>query len=788
MYGSIELQNEYELLLAGKVREAADLGIHVEALPASYGLMDFQDASVRWALRKGRAAIFADTGLGKTRMQLAWADSLVRYEDRNKVLILAPLAVGPQTAAEAELMGIPLDGRIDIANYESLHKIDVRQYAGVVLDESSILKNFTGKIKRQLVDAFAETPYRLCCTATPAPNDYEELGNHSEFLGIMPRLEMLTRWFLHDSANTADWRLKDHGRADYWKWLASWALCYGSPADIGFPETASRFTLPLLNIHEEIVSTEGLPAPPGELFRDIKKLSSTTMHEEMRITADRRADRVAEIVADHWDEPILIWVNTDYEAEAVRRKVGDIAEVKGSMSHDAKVKTLMAFSQGTERILLTKPKIAGFGMNWQHCARVIFMGISYSYEQFYQAIRRCWRFGQLRQVECHVVIADSEGSVLRTVQEKERAHIRMKTELQVAMRDVMDLNPERRVLRILGDEWKEAVGPDWRMVNDDCVRALSREPDNSIEFSVFSPPFSTLYIYSDSIADMGNTADDGEFFKQYGFLARELHRVMMPGRLVAVHCTDLPEFKWATGRIARKDFPGAIIREMEDAGFAYHSRVTIWKDPVVEMQRTKAHGLLYKELCKDSCGSRQGMADYVIVFRKWEGIEDAVPVNSGATERFYDYRGSTRIPSGEYMRGLTKAERDRLYSIAVWQRYASPVWFDIVQTDVLNKELARAEQDERHICPLQLGVIERCIELWSNPGDLVLSPFAGIGSEGYQAIKQGRRFLGIELKESYYTMAARHIEMGAGERRQMHLFDAPSLLIETSAMPRSAGA
>jgi len=784
-YGSDAVKSGYESFLAGKTRVAEDAGFTVDELPSSYGLMDFQDASVKWALRKGRAAIFADTGLGKTRMQLAWADQVACRGCR--VLILAPLAVGPQTAAEAALMGIHLDGRIDIANYESLHKIDVSQYAGVVLDESSILKNFTGKIKRQLVEAFAETPFRLCCTATPAPNDYMELGNHSEFLGVMPSNEMISRWFSNDTMAAGSYRLKEHGRADYWKWLASWALCYGSPADIGFSETARRFTLPLLNIHEEIVSTEGLPAPPGELFRDLKKLSSTTMHEEMRITADRRADRVAEIVANCHDEPVLIWANTDYEAEAVMRAVGDIAEVKGSHPVETKVQRLMDFASGKERILLTKPKIAGFGMNWQHCARVIFMGISYSYEQFYQAIRRCWRFGQLRQVECHVVIADSEGSVLRTVQEKEVAHIRMKTELQIAMRNVMDLKPENRALRVLGDDWKEAVGPDWRIVNDDCVRALSREPSNSIGFSIFSPPFSTLYIYSDSIADMGNTADDGEFFKQYGFLARELHRVMMPGRLVAVHCKDLPCYKNRDGAMGLSDFPGRTIRVMEDAGFQFHSRVTIWKDPVIEMQRTKNHGLLYKELCKDSCGSRQGMADYVIVFRKWEGIENAVSVNSGAQERFYDYRGSTKIPGGEYMRGLTKAEQDRLYSIAVWQRYASPVWFDIVQTDVLNKELARAEQDERHICPLQLGVIERCIELWSNPGDLVLSPFAGIGSEGYQAIKQGRRFLGVELKESYYTMAARHIEMGAGERRQLHLFDAPGSLVETSSTLSGAG-
>jgi len=765
---------DYEEFLQSKVRTVPNCGFEPTQL-SILPMFDFQAAIVEWATRKGRAAIFADTGLGKTRMQLAWADQVARHT-AGSVLILTPLAVGPQTIKEAAVMGMgavmvadasQVQPGINITNYESLHKFDPAVFSGVVLDESSILKSFMGATKRRLVEAFKDTAYKLACTATPAPNDYLELGNHAELLGVMDSAEMISRWFINDTMNAGGYSLKDHGRADFWRWVASWAVCISSPADIGFD--GSRYVLPPLHIHEEIVSTEGLPPVDGQLFRDAA-LSATTIHKEMRLTAQRRAEKAVEIVLQT-DEPTLIWVNTDYEAGAITALLPEAREVRGSDADSSKVDGLMGFSEGRYKVLMTKPSIAGFGMNWQHCNRVIFMGLSYSYEQFYQAVRRCWRFGQTRPVDAYIVIADSEGGILRTIQDKEKEHKRMKAEMQIAMDEVMTLGAGHKPLAAL-PEPREASGPDWRLINDDCVQALSREPENSIGFSVFSPPFSTLYIYSDSIADMGNTADDEEFFRQFGYCIKELERVMMPGRLVAIHCKDLPAYMNRDGYAGLVDFPGRISTAMQAGGvFKFHSRVTIWKDPVIEMQRTKNHGLLYKELCKDSTVSRQGMADYMLVFRKWFAMDEKQAVNSGAPERFYDYVGSSKVAPSEYLKGRTPEEIKRLYSIAVWQRYASPVWFDINQTDVLNKQLARDESDERHICPLQLDVIERCIELWSNPGDVVADPFTGIGSTGYQAIKQGRRFWGSELKGSYYEIAQRHLRMAEASKCQPSLFD-----------------
>jgi hypothetical protein len=321
----------------------------------------------------------------------------------------------------------------------------------------------------------------------------------------------------------------------------------------------------------------------------------------------------------------------------------------------------------------------------------------------------------------------------------------------------------------------QAVGKDWILYRGDSCKVIGGIPDRSVGLCLHSPPFSNLYIYSDSVADMGNSSGHEEFFSHYRYLVAEILRVMIPGRLCVVHCKDLPLYKGRDGSMGLYDFPGAIVRLYTELGWTLHSKVTIWKDPVTEMQRTKNHGLLYKELCKDSCGSRQGMADYLMVFRSWEG-EFTDPVTVGG-ERFDTYTGfdppdasaialDQGLPSpipdkwGRWPRRNPfpeGSEAYRIWSIKVWQKYASPVWFDIDMMNVLNERAARDSKDCRHICPLQLDVIDRAVQLWSNPGDVVFSPFAGIGSEIHGAIKAKRRGMGIELKDSYYDQAVTYI-------------------------------
>jgi len=329
-------------------------------------------------------------------------------------------------------------------------------------------------------------------------------------------------------------------------------------------------------------------------------------------------------------------------------------------------------------------------------------------------------------------------------------------------------------------EQKVARGDNWTMYLGDSCEVIKQLPDNSIDFGVSSPPFENLYIYSDAEADMGNSADSEEFFQHYTFLITEMLRTTRPGRLCAVHCKDLPTYMGRDGASGLRDFPGKIIQAFEAARFEhekdlpeseqtrwqYHSRVTIWKDPVIEMQRTKNHGLLHKNFANMAEACRQGMPDYVIVFRKWP-IEEGVPVKQKRV--IGDYIGTEPPIVATLEHG--KRSVDSNYSIAVWQRYASPVWFDIDQTNVLNYQMAKGQGDDKHICPLQLDVIARCVDLWSNKGETVFSPFAGIGSEGYEAVRLGRKFIGIELKESYWRQAQKFLAEADAKVNLPSLFD-----------------
>ncbi len=774
---------DYQEFLKSKHQKAQSFGFEPGAMNPM--LKDFQASIVRWALKGGRRAVFAGTGLGKTITQLEWARHV--SDEKGPVLILAPLAVAEQTAREAAKFGI--DGvevveafsqsPIQIANYEKLHRFDTSRYKGVVLDESSILKSYMGKTKQALLDAFKDTPYRLCCTATPAPNDHLELGNHSQFLGIMDSNEMISRWFLNDTMEAGGYRLKRHAADDFWRWVATWAVSLSMPSDLGFSDDG--YILPPLNIESHIVDVDITEHTEGRLYR-VPDMSSTGIHKELQRTVSDRAAKAAEIVKKpgQW----LIWCNSDYEADALLAAIPDAVDIRGKHSEAEKKRRLLGFTDGSIRVFISKPKLNGFGMNWQHCNQIAFVGLSYSFESFYQAIRRCWRFGQTKPVDCHIVQAVTEGAITATIARKEQDFKTMQQEMVAAMRDesIRQLRDESLTIEL---PMEREVGEGWQLYHSDCVKLAESIASDSIGLSVFSPPFSNLYIYSDSVADMGNTDDDEQFMAQFRFLIRELHRITMPGRNAVVHCKDLPLYRGRDGAAGLRDFPGRIIREFEAEGWTFHSRCTIWKDPVIEMQRTKNHGLLYKQLCVDSAASRQGMADYIITFRKWnDDAEFPNPVTQNG-ERFERYVGMEPPDAGvcAYDAGVLPppmhngkwpkfnpfekgTEAYRLWSIAVWQKYASPVWFDINQTDVLNKKLARDSDDERHICPLQLDVIERSIHLWSNEGDVVFSPFAGIGSEGYVALKTGRKFVGAELKKSYFDIAADNLRDATGESSQ----------------------
>lgn len=720
---------DYHAFLAQKgIRMTAD-GMEIPEETLHPQLFPFQRDIVRWAFKQGRAAIFADTGLGKTFMQVEWARQWW-LQHHHRTLIIAPLSVARQTVQEAAKWGIPVyytrDGQdladgINITNYELAPRFNAADFGAVVLDESSILKNVAGAYRQALTAQWADTPYRLCCTATPAPNDITEIANHAEFLGITTRVNMLAAYFVHDDQG---WRLKGHAVEPFYAWLASWSMALRTPADVGYD--GSAYQLPPLTVTPHWVSADVVT--PDKLFfmglhgiQDRTAIRRQTMADRLRETAT-----LIQTTPGAW----IAWVGLNEEGRQLHALLPDSVLMEGSDSPEAKEDAIQGFQDGRYRVLITKTKMAGFGLNLQHAHQMVWVGLNDSWEAWYQAIRRCWRFGQTSPVAVHVVLSDAERPILENVQAKEQEARTMQDQLIRQMQDY-----EHRELHgdVASQELTyaqdEARGREWRLLLGDSAERLAELDAESVDLSVYSPPFLSLYTYSPTARDIGNSANAEEFFAHYRWIIDGVLRATKPGRLTVVHCAQVAAMKERDGWIGLKDFRGDLIRAYTSAGWIYHGEITIDKDPQAQAIRTHAKGLMFTQLRKDSSWMRPALADYLLLFRK--PGENATPIHPD-------------ISNDE------------------WIEWARPIWYGIRESDTLNAAEARESEDERHIAPLQLGTIERAIRLWSNPGDTVLSPFAGIGSEGYMAVKCGRRFVGIELKPTYWRTAIKNL--GQAER------------------------
>lgn len=718
----------YNEFLESKKKTIIQSGFDINQDQLNYNLFPFQKFIVQRALKAGKYAIFADCGLGKTLMQLTWAEQVVRQTNK-PVLILAPLAVVGQTKQEGLKFGINMND-IFVYNYEQINNLDCSIYSGIVLDESSILKNYEGETKKLIIDNFKFTPYKLACTATPSPNDPMELGNHSEFLDIMSRNEMLAMYFVHDGGETAKWRLKGHAVKLFYQFIGTWAIMLNKPQDIGFEMTG--YSLPELKLIEKQIITAN--RDNGQLFNDAI-ISATNFNQELRLTKLERLEEVVNIIKNNPTENYIIWIKQNEEGEALKKLLPEAVEVKGSDSNEWKESKLLGFANNEFRILITKTKIASFGMNYQNCRNQIFASLDFSFEGLYQAIRRSYRFGQKEIVNIYLITTDTMANVKQAIDNKQKQFEIMQDEMSKAI----NANLNNNIINSTSYNVDEVNNEFYSVKRGDCVELIKNVPDESVGFSIFSPPFAELYTYSNHIEDMGNSSDYNQFLTQFSFLIKELYRVVQSGRNVAVHCMDLPIQKGKHGFIGLRDFSGLILKAFEESGFIYHSRVTIWKDPVVEMQRTKALGLLHKQVKKDSTMSRVGIPDYLMIFRK-DG-ERSNPVTS------------TDIP------------------VDLWQKYASPVWMDINYGNTLQGfRNGRDANDEKHICPLQLETIERAIHLYTNVNDTVFTPFMGIGSEVFQAVKMNRKGIGFELKESYYDLAKKNLQSLLETKKQTTLF------------------
>jgi DNA modification methylase len=687
-------------------------------------LFPFQKFIVTRALEAGKYAIFADCGLGKTLMQLEWANQ-VCGKTQGKVLILAPLAVKGQTIAEAKKFNIDLSG-IDINNYEQLDNIDCSQYQGIVLDESSILKNYTGSYKTLILELFKTTPYKLACTATPSPNDELEIGNHAEFLNVMTSQDMRAMYFTTDKEliKGDKYRLKKYAEKDFYQWISTWAVMISKPSDLGFDD--DNYNLPPLKyINKEVITKA---KDNGTLFNSIS-VSATDFNSELRITKVERLEEVAKIV-NASNEPFIVWIKQNEEGEFLRGLIPEAVEVKGSDTNEYKEKNLLGFANGDFRVLITKSKIAQYGLNYQNCNNQIFASLDFSFESLYQSIRRSHRFGQKKQVNIYIITTDTMQNVIKSIEEKEEKFIKMQDEMRLAI-----IENTRKTIKDYNTGVFEKE--DFKLILGDCVEETKKLEDESIDYSFFSPPFGALYVFSDNPKDMSNVKNNDEFLTHFKYLLNELKRVLKSGRLVSVHMMQSTTLLGRDGYYSILDFRGDIIRLFQEVGFDFHAENMIRKDPKTAAIRTKNRQLMHGTTKKDSAIVRPGLADYILTFKK-RG-ENLVPIQNN-------------IP------------------FDLWCKIAEPVWIDIEEGDTLDYRAARDSNDERHITPTQLKPIEWCYMMWCNKGETVLSPFSGVASEGVVALNTGRKYIGIELKESYYELSKKNLLNAIQLKNQISLF------------------
>ncbi len=709
-------------------------------------LFDFQKDIVKWAVKKGRCAIFLDTGLGKTFCQLEWARII-----GGTALIVAPLSVARQTIREAVKVGIVVNfvhdqnsikQGINITNYELIGNF-TGDVDAIILDESSILKSISGKIKRKLIEIFRGVPYKLCCTATPAPNDYIEIGNHAWFLEICTHQEMLAMFFINaNKEHTIDfngqliikkgsnkggqeWRIKHHAEEKFFEWMSSWAMFMMKPSDLGYEDNG--FILPALNITPMIKEVIGYHQDDVLFFDGLKGISDRAgVRADM---VDIKTEMLVELIHEPTDQWI-VWCGLDKEAAAAKKSIGDYCrEVKGSDSIESKVRDIEDFQDGGYPVLITKGKIGGYGLNLQNASNMIFFGLSDSWESFYQCIRREWRFGQKKEVNVYILLSSPELEIYENIKRKELQATRLRTKMIDRMKlyekgEIMDCEVEKQDYTeetATGDTWKAMRG-------DSCVR-LKEITDESVDLTVYSPPFENLFIYSNSERDLGNCRNKEEFFTQYRFIVKEILRVTRPGRLSCVHTSDIPAMASRDGFIGLKDFPGSVVDLHIDCGWEFFGRAVVDKNPQAQAIRTKCKSLLFVQMKKDSSCSRPAIIDQILIFKK--PGDNAVPVEP--------------VKNGDL-------------NNETWINWAHGIWTDINETNTLQYYCARDTMDEKHICPLQLETIERCIKLYSNPGETILTPFMGIGSEAFVAVKLGRKAIGIELKESYFRIAVQNLK------------------------------
>ena len=852
----------YEEFLRAKIPVTVQGEDSAETFSDDPDLKPHQNVAVRWMVEGGRRALFAAFGLGKTRIQLRAVKTVIDLHG-GRGLIVIPLGVRQEFTRDAATMGIPVKfirsvaeadaSGIYLTNYETVRdgKIDPSQFVATSLDEASVLRGFGGtKTFREFMRVFERVRFRFVATATPSPNDYIELLAYAAYLGIMDVGEGKTRFFKRDSSNADNLTLHPHKEEEFWLWVASWALFIQKPSDLGFSDEG--YSLPEMKVIYHSVSTDML-AKEADRGGQIPLLRTHAMGlsgaaKEKRDTLADRIECMKGILAADPNSHYLIWHDLEAERYAIEKSIPGVVSVFGSQDLELREKNIIDFSNGAFKYLAAKPVIAGSGCNFQrHCHKAIFLGIGFKFNDFIQSIHRIQRFLQTETVEIHIIHAESEQGILRTLLGKWEKHKVMVAKMAEIIQTfgLSHAAMAEALKRSIGCKRIEVSGEKFKLVNADCVEETARMPENSVGLIVSSIPFSTQYEYSPSYNDFGHTDDDEHFWRQMDFLIPQLFRVLKKGRDAAIHVKDriIPGGVSGLGFQTLSTFSYDCIAAFRRHGFAYLGEKTITTDVVRENNQTYRLG--WTEQCKDGSRMGFGVPEKLLLFRKPpssldNGYADEPVVkpkmwrvdadeSKGIVAHWQNEDGYSRARWQLDAHAYTRSSGDRLVTkdelvgmqasdvFKVWKRYSletiynfehhvkiceafeergqlpadfmlmpphsrhPDVWTDITRM-LSNNTLQSQKGAELHLCPLQWDIVDRAINQWSNPGDVILDPFGGLMTVPMRAVKFGRIGWGIELSHRYFLDGVKYVEAEAQKIGMPSLFD---FLKESGDLPQS---
>lgn len=809
---------EYKEFLENKIVIAKDYGSEIDEGKINPKLLPHQKDIVKWAISGGRRAIFASFGLGKTIMQLELAKQISDITGK-PFLICMPLGVVGEFKDDLELLYpdkelkyITDSDNIDVlskdiiyvTNYERIRKGDVTAelFGGVSFDEASILRNLKTETTNYVLKHFKGVNYRFVATATPTPNDYIEILNYADYLGVIDRGHALTRFFQRDSTKAGHLTLYPNKKEEFWKWVSSWAIFINKPSDLGYDDEG--YLLPKLNFNEVCVEnnkTEEIFNKKGEriFFKDTSK-SLVDVSREKSESIDLRVAKAFEIVNKQKEDNWILWHHLESERQLIERtfkKEYDMKSVYGSQTNKEKEDLLIDFKHNKYQILSTKPKIAGSGCNFQHsCNNMIFVGIDYKFNDFIQAIHRCYRFMQTKEVNVYAIHTQNEYDVLKALKEKWRKHIELQTEMINLVREYglnIDKITSDMKRQIFKNRRSSQIG-NAKVFNEDTVAIHEEMETNSTDMILTSIPFGDHYEYSDNYNDMGHNHGNDEFFKQMDYLTPNLLRTLKPGKIAAVHVKDRIRYSYQNGTqfTTISDFSGQTVSHFVKHGFYLIGKITITTDVVRENNQTYRLG--WSEQCKDATKMGVGLPEYVLLFRKAPSHLDNAYADEPCTKNKSEYTidqwqldahaywksSGNRFMSSDELSGSDmkqvfnrwrEFDKTNIYSFQEHLKVCKDleaanklsrlfmtipptsntemVWTDVNRMLTLNANQVNRKK-EKHICPLQLDVIERLINRFTMKGDLVDDPFGGLFSTAYKALEMERKCISTELNPEYY--------------------------------------